>query len=126
AYHQTSQERFPRRMERHKVRRRHSPQIALISHVITNTANYLLYVFRTAACRSIASAPKCRPHEMSGVRVLMAKAGGAQVTLRRSVNEGQLDVARPFRRDNEHDALGGLVPERKRPSPLLTRHPLHP
>src|SRR5215831_5306280 len=61
---------------------------------------------------------------MSGVRVLMAKAGGDQVTLRRSVNEGQLDVARPFRSDNEHDALGGLVPERKRLSRVLARQPV--
>src|SRR5262249_60900511 len=61
---------------------------------------------------------------MSGVRVLMAKAGGPQVTLRRSVNEGQLDVARPFRSDNEHDALGGLVPERKWLSRVLARQPV--
>src|SRR5262245_65854323 len=61
---------------------------------------------------------------MSGVRVLMAKAGGTQVTLRRCVNEREFDVARPFRRDNEHDALGGLVPERKWLSRVLARQPV--
>jgi hypothetical protein len=41
------------------------------------------------------------------------------------MNKGQLDIARPFHRNNQHDALGGPVPKRKRLSRVFLRQPVN-